>query len=216
MKAGGCASKLSPKILEQVLSKLPSAPHPDVLVGYETSDDAGVYRVAPDLALVQTVDFFTPMVDDPYTFGAIAAANALSDVWAMGGRPLTALSILAWPAASDSAVLEQILRGGSDKMREAGCAILGGHSVNDPEIKFGYAVTGAIHPDHIWKNSTALAGDVLITIGIESQTEPGRIAYLPDALVDPGSEFTWAPRAVVESLGIIPRRRQQCAYPKAG
>jgi len=162
VKAGGCASKLSPKILEQVLRNLPGIPHPDVLVGYETSDDAGVYRLTPDLAMVQTVDFFTPMVDDPYTFGAIAAANALSDVWAMGGRPLTALSVLAWPAASDAAVLEQILRGGSDKMREAGCAILGGHSVNDPEIKFGYAVTGIVHPDRIWKNSTALAGDVLM------------------------------------------------------
>jgi len=112
--------------------------------------------------MVQTVDFFTPMVDDPYTFGAIAAANALSDVWAMGGQPLTALSVLAWPAASDAAILEQILRGGADKMREARCAILGGHSVNDPEIKFGYAVTGSIHPDRIWKNSTARAGDVLI------------------------------------------------------
>jgi len=162
VKAGGCASKLSPKILEQVLRNLPGIPHPDVLVGYETSDDAGVYRLTPDLAMVQTVDFFTPMVDDPYTFGAIAAANALSDVWAMGGRPLTALSVLAWPAASDAAVLEQILRGGSDKMREAGCAILGGHSVNDPEIKFGYTVTGIVHPDRIWKNSTALAGDVLM------------------------------------------------------
>jgi selenide,water dikinase len=162
VKAGGCASKLSPKILEQVLRNLPGTPHADVLVGYETSDDAGVYRLSPDLAIVQTVDFFTPMVDDPYTFGAIAAANALSDVWAMGGRPLTALSVLAWPAASDTSVLEQILRGGSEKMREAGCAILGGHSVNDPEIKFGYAVTGAIHPDRIWKNSTARAGDVLM------------------------------------------------------
>jgi selenide,water dikinase len=162
VKAGGCASKLSPKILEQVLRNLPGTPHPDVLVGYETSDDAGVYRLTPELAIVQTVDFFTPMVDDPYTFGAIAAANALSDVWAMGGRPLTALSVLAWPAGSDAAVLEQILRGGADKMRDAGCAILGGHSVNDPEIKFGYAVTGAIHPDRIWKNSSALAGDALM------------------------------------------------------
>ena len=162
VKAGGCASKLSPRILERVLRNLPATPHPDVLVGYETSDDAGVYRLTPELAMVQTVDFFTPMVDDPYTFGAIAAANALSDVWAMGGQPLTALSVLAWPAASDAAILEQILRGGADKMREARCAILGGHSVNDPEIKFGYAVTGSIHPDRIWKNSTARAGDVLI------------------------------------------------------
>ena len=162
MKAGGCASKLSPLILERVLRNLPATPRVDVLVGYETSDDAGVYRITPDLALVQTVDFFTPMVDDPYTFGAIAAANALSDVWAMGGQPLTALSVLAWPAAGDEAVLEQILRGGAEKMREAGCSILGGHSVNDPEIKFGYAVTGSIHPDRVWRNCTAQPGDVLI------------------------------------------------------
>ena len=162
VKAGGCASKLSPRILERVLRDLPATPHADVLVGYETSDDAGVFRLRPDLAIVQTVDFFTPMVDDPYTFGAIAAANALSDVWAMGGQPLTALSVLAWPAASDASILEQILRGGAEKMREAACAVIGGHSVNDPEIKFGYAVTGSIHPDRIWKNSTARAGDVLM------------------------------------------------------
>jgi selenide,water dikinase len=162
VKAGGCASKLSPAILDRALRNLPATPHPDVLVGYETSDDAGVYRIAPGLALVQTVDFFTPMVDDPYTFGAIAAANALSDVWAMGGEPMTALSVLAWPASGDPEILEQILRGGSNKMREAGCVILGGHSVNDPEIKFGYAVTGRVHPDRVWKNSGALAGDALM------------------------------------------------------
>src|SRR5262249_58905075 len=129
---------------DQVLRSVPAVTNDQVLVGYETSDDAGVYRISADLALVQTVDFFTPMVDDPYTFGGIAAANALSDVWAMGGQPFSALSILAWPATGDASVLEQILCGGADKMRDAGCAILGGHSVNDPEIKFGYAVTGSV------------------------------------------------------------------------
>ena len=119
----------------------------NIIVGFDTADDAGVYRVTADLAIVQTVDFFTPVVDDPYTFGAIAAANALSDVYAMGGRPLTALSVLAWPASGDTDVLEQILKGGAEKIHEAGCVILGGHSVNDPEIKFGYSITGTVHPD---------------------------------------------------------------------
>jgi selenide,water dikinase len=162
VKAGGCASKLSPQILDQVLPRIPRVTNANVLVGFDTSDDAGVYRVSPDLALVQTVDFFTPVVDDPYTFGAIAAANALSDVYAMGGRPITALSILAWPASGDLETLEQILKGGAEKIHEAGCVILGGHSVNDPEIKFGYAVTGTVHPDRVKTNTGARPGDVLM------------------------------------------------------
>jgi selenide,water dikinase len=120
VKGGGCASKLSPKILDQVLPRIPRVANSNILVGFDTSDDAGVYRVSPDLAIVQTVDFFTPVVDDPYTFGAIAAANALSDVYAMGGRPLTALSILAWPGSGDTDILEQILKGGAEKIHEAG------------------------------------------------------------------------------------------------
>jgi selenide,water dikinase len=148
--------------LDKVLGSLPRIPNPNVLVGFETADDAGVYRLSADLALVQTVDFFTPIVDDPFTFGAIAAANALSDVYAMGGTPLSALSIVAFPAEADLEILEAILRGGLEKMREAGCAVLGGHSVNDPEIKFGYSVTGTIHPDRIKANSGAQPGDALI------------------------------------------------------
>jgi selenide,water dikinase len=135
---------------------------PNLLVGYETADDAGVYRLTPDLALVQTVDFFTPIVDDPFTFGAIAAANSLSDVYAMGGRPVTSLSILAWPGGQDQEELEQILQGGAEKMREAGTLLIGGHSINDPEIKFGYAVTGTVHPAHIWTNAGARPDDVLM------------------------------------------------------
>jgi selenide, water dikinase len=161
-KAGGCASKLSPKILDQVLSKIPRWPNPNVLVGYDTADDAGIYQLTADLALVQTVDFFTPIVDDPYTFGAIAATNALSDVYAMGGRPISSLSILAYPGKGDLNTLEQILRGGADKMREAECSILGGHSVSDDEIKFGYAVTGTIHPARVKPNAGARAGDALV------------------------------------------------------
>jgi selenide,water dikinase len=162
VKAGGCASKLSPKILDQVLPRIPRVSNANILVGFDTADDAGVYRVSADLAIVQTVDFFTPVVDDPYTFGAIAAANALSDVYAMGGRPLTALSILAWPGSGDIETLEQILKGGAEKIHEAGCVILGGHSVNDPEIKFGYAITGTVHPDRVKTNTGARPGDVLM------------------------------------------------------
>ncbi len=133
-----------------------------MLIGFETADDAGVYKLTAELALVQTVDFFTPIVDDPFTFGAIAAANSLSDVYAMGGRPVTALSILAWPAKGDTGDLEEILRGGAEKMREAGCALLGGHSVQDDEIKFGYSVTGLVHPERVKANAGARAGDALV------------------------------------------------------
>jgi selenide,water dikinase len=145
-----------------VLGALPRIDNPNVLVGYDTADDAGVYLLADDLALVQTVDFFTPIVDDPFTYGAIAAANALSDVYAMGGRPISALSIVAFPGGGEPEVLEAILLGGLEKMREAGCAVLGGHSVNDPEIKFGYAVTGTIHPARVKANAGARAGDALV------------------------------------------------------
>ena len=141
---------------------MPRWPDPNVLIGFDTADDAGVYKLSPELALVQTVDFFTPIVDDPYTFGAIAAANSLSDVWAMGGRPISSLSILAWPAKQDESDLIAILRGGAEKMHEAGCTILGGHSVSDEEAKFGYAVTGLVHPERIKANAGAQPGDALI------------------------------------------------------
>ena len=162
VKAGGCASKLSPKILDRALANLPRVTNENVLVGYDTADDAGVYKLTDTLALVQTVDFFTPVVDDPFTFGAIAAANALSDVYAMGGRPISALSILAYPANGDFETLSQIMAGGASKMIEAGCAILGGHSVADEEIKFGYAVTGLIDPARVKPNAGARPGDALV------------------------------------------------------
>jgi len=141
---------------------VPRWPDENVLVGFDTADDAGVYKLTAELALVQTIDFFTPIVDDPYTFGAIAAANSLSDVYAMGGRPITSVSVVAFPAKGDPADLAEILKGGAAKMHEAGCSILGGHSVADDEIKFGYAVTGLIHPDCIKTNAGALPGDVLL------------------------------------------------------
>jgi len=148
--------------LDRVLPGIPRLKDPNLLVGFDTADDAGVFKLTPECALVQTADFFTPIVDDPATFGAIAAANALSDVYAMGGRPLTALSILCYPAQGDLDDLEAILRGGAEKLIEAGCVLAGGHSVNDDEIKFGYSITGLVHPDHLWTNAGAQPGDTLV------------------------------------------------------
>lgn len=162
VKAGGCASKLAPGSLSEVLSRLPLQHDDNLLVGFSTSDDAGVYRISDDRALVQTVDFFTPMVDDPFTFGKIAATNALSDIYAMGGRALTALSIVCFPQNEDLSVLEQIMRGGLSVMQDAACIVVGGHSVRDAEIKFGYAVTGLIDPRSVLKNCTAQPGDSLV------------------------------------------------------
>ena len=161
VKAGGCASKLSPAILDQVLSQLPRQTNENVLVGFETADDAGIYKLSDSLALVQTVDFFTPMVDDPYTYGQIAATNALSDIYAMGGTPISALAVLGYPEHGDLEVLAAIMAGGLSKMVEANCAVIGGHSVKDAEMKFGYAVTGTIHPDRVLKNKGAEVGDVV-------------------------------------------------------
>src|SRR5215467_12331746 len=162
VKAGGCASKLSPAILDQVLSKLPKQTDPNVLVGFDHADDAGVYRIAPDQALVQTVDFFTPIVDEPYTFGQIAATNSLSDVYAMGGRPLTSLALVCFPEKADLEILERILAGGLSKMIEAGCTVIGGHSIRDEETKFGYSVTGMVHPKKVLANKGAQPGDSLL------------------------------------------------------
>jgi len=145
-----------------VLGKLARQQDPNVLVGFDFADDAGVYQIAPDTALVQTVDFFTPIVDDPYTFGQIAAVNALSDVYAMGGRPLSSLALVCFPDKGDLDVLEQILAGGLSKMVEAGCTVVGGHSVRDEEMKFGYSVTGTIHPQRVLANRGAQPGDALL------------------------------------------------------
>lgn len=162
VKSGGCASKLSPAMLDRVLAKLPKQTDPNVLVGFDHADDAGVYQIGPGTALVQTVDFFTPMVDDPFTFGQIAATNALSDVYAMGGRPITALAHVCFPADGDLEVLEQVLAGGLSKMMEAGCSVIGGHSVRDDEMKFGYSVTGMIDPAKVLSNAGARPGDHLL------------------------------------------------------
>ncbi len=145
-----------------MLGKLARQQDPNVLVGFDHADDAGVYRLTPETALVQTVDFFTPIVDDPYTFGQIAASNALSDVYAMGGKPLTSLALVCFPEKGDLEILERILAGGLSKMIEAGCTVVGGHSIRDEETKFGYSVTGVIHPQRVLANQGAQPGDKLL------------------------------------------------------
>ena len=161
-KAAGCAAKLNPATLDAVLRKLPRQTDPNVLVGFDTNDDAGIYLLGDGLALVQTVDFFTPIVDDPFLFGQIAAANALSDVYAMGGRPVSALSIVGFPEKGEPEILEQIIRGGLAKMNEAKCSVIGGHSIRNEDMLFGYAVTGVIDPRRVWRNVGARTGDVLL------------------------------------------------------
>lgn len=163
VESAGCASKINQSDLKIVLAGLPAVSDPRVLVSADTCDDAGVFKLNDELALVQSVDVFTPNVDDPYTFGQIAAANSLSDIYAMGGKPLTALSIVGFPIETMShKVMNQMLRGGIDKMREAGVEVIGGHSIKDTEIKFGFSVTGEVNPKKIITNDKAKPGDVLI------------------------------------------------------
>jgi selenide,water dikinase len=177
-------------VLDKVLGKLARQHDPNVLVGFDHADDAGVYQIAPDQALVQTVDFFTPIVDDPYTFGQIAATNSLSDVYAMGGKPLTALALVCFPDKADLEILERILAGGLSKMSEAGCTVIGGHSIRDEETKFGYSVTGLIHPKNIYANQGAQPGDALIltkaigtgVISTAIKKEKARLAWIEAAI----------------------------------
>lgn len=193
-RAAGCAGKLGPADLARVLAALPAPAHPDLLVGTATADDAGVFRLRDDLALVQTVDFFAPIVDDPFTFGQVAAANAISDVYAMGGDPCTALNVVAFPQKDvPMEVLGDILRGGIEKAREVGVVVLGGHTVADDEVKYGMAVTGTVHPDRIWRNVGACPGDVLVL------TKPLGTAIVTTA-VKRGAEVPDALAAAVRSM----------------
>lgn len=194
--------------MAQVLRHLERPSHPDLLVGTETFDDAGVFRLAPDLALVQTVDFFPPLVDDPFDFGRIAAANALSDVYAMGGEPLTALNIVGFPDKElPTEILVEILRGGAEKVREAGAVVVGGHSVRDNEVKFGLAVTGRIHPDRILTNASARPGDVLILtkpLGSGTLTSAAKSGKLPqDGLAEAIRVMTTLNRAARDAAVLI-------------
>lgn len=161
-KTAGCAAKIGPGTLAGVLESLPKFEDPNLIVGVETSDDGAVYKISEELAMIQTLDFFTPVVDDPYVFGQVAAANALSDIYAMGGEPKVALNIVAFPNCLNPKILGQILAGGADKVKEAGAVLAGGHSIHDDEPKYGLSVTGFVHPDKILKNYGARPGDVLI------------------------------------------------------
>ena len=161
-KGGGCTAKLGPAVLSRVLSRIPKVKDENLIIGYDSSDDAAVYKLTEDLAIVQTLDFFPPMVDDPYIFGQVAAANALSDVYAMGGEVKTALNIVCFPEGMDLNELGQILLGGSEKVREAGGVLVGGHSIADSDVKYGLSVTGVIHPERIFANNRCEAGDVLL------------------------------------------------------
>lgn len=161
-RGGGCTAKLGPGALAHVLEKLPRPEDPNLLIGFQSSDDAAVYRLSEDLAMVMTLDFFPPMVEDPFVFGQIAAANALSDIYAMGGDVKTALNIVCFPEDWDLNILGRILEGGLDKVTEAGGVLAGGHSIRDTEMKYGLSVTGTIHPDRIYANCGGNPGDVLI------------------------------------------------------
>ena len=162
-KGGGCTAKLGAGILSRVLERLPKFDKdPALLIGYDSKDDAAVYKLTDEVAVVQTLDFFPPMVDDPYTFGQIAATNALSDIWAMGGQVKTALNIVCFPEKSDLNILGEMMRGGAEKVAEAGGVLAGGHSIADSDVKYGLSVMGVVHPDHIYANNTPQAGDCLV------------------------------------------------------
>lgn len=163
VKKGGCAAKIAAGTLSELVRGLPKVTHPDLLVGTEHLDDAAVLRLNPDQALIQTLDFFTPILDDPRDFGAVAAANALSDVFAMGGRPISALTILAYPlGVLDNDVLTELMAGASEVITEAGALLVGGHSIEDDTLKFGFSVAGLAHPERLWTNAGARVGDVVI------------------------------------------------------
>ena len=191
------------------MEDLPLEEDPNLLVGRETSDDAGVYRLSGEVALVQTVDFITPVVNDPYDFGRIAAANALSDVYAMGGRPLTAMNIVCFPVKQmDKEILREILRGGLAKVHEAGAALVGGHSVEDPEIKYGLSVTGVVHPDRVLTNAGARPGDAFIL------TKPLGTGILATA-IKAGLASDEVQRRAVEVMAMLNRKAAEImgSYP---
>lgn len=181
-----------------------------MLVGFDKADDAGVYKLSAEQALVQTVDFFTPIVDDPFTFGAIAATNALSDVYAMGGRPLTALALVCFPEKGDLDVLERILAGGLSKMIEAGCTVVGGHSIRDEDIKFGYSVTGTIDPQRVFTNSAAKAGDALIL------TKPLGTGVISTAIKKAKAEQGWIDAATQSMTTLNRAAAEIMARPEFG
>ena len=179
--SGGWAAKIGPEVLASVLSHLPKISNENLLVGLDTADDAAVYKLNKDIALIQTLDFFTPVVDDPFLFGQIAATNSLSDVYAMGGNPLLAMNIVCFPSCHDMGVLVEILKGGNDKVAESGALLVGGHTVDDKEPKYGLSVSGIVHPDKVLSNANAKEGDYIILtkpigLGVINTAIKGNIA----------------------------------------
>lgn len=200
--AAGCAAKIGPGTLAGILESLPRFEDPALLVGIETSDDGAIYQIHEEMALIQTLDFFPPVTDDPYAFGQIAAANALSDIYAMGGEPKVALNIVAWPNCVNPRFLAEILRGGADKVKEAGAVLAGGHSIQDDVPKYGLSVTGIVHPKRIFKNSGAKAGDELIL------TKPLGTGIVNTAVkAELASEA--ASRQVIQVMASLNRRAKQ-------
>ena len=203
-KSGGCTAKLGAGILSRVLEQLPRGPeNPNLLVGYDSKDDAAVYKMSEDTAFVQTLDFFPPMVDDPYIFGKIAATNALSDIYAMGGEVKTALNIVCFPEKMDLNILGEIMRGGAEKVIEAGGTLAGGHSIADTDVKYGLSVTGIVHPDKIYTNNGARPGDALILtkrLGVGIICTANRV----------GESSAEAMEAVIESMTTLNKYAAEC------
>jgi selenide,water dikinase len=202
----GCGCKIGPGRLAEILATVTPATHPDLIVGTETGDDAAVWRLDTDRALVATTDFFTPVVDDPRTWGRIAATNAVSDVYAMGGRPLFALNIVAWPSeVLPAAMLGEVLAGGADVGRECGFAVVGGHSIDDPEPKYGLAVVGEVHPDRILTNAGLRAGDALVLtkpLGVGIATTAVKAGTASDELLDAAVATMCTPNATAASAAL--------------
>ena len=203
-KSGGCTAKLGAGILSRVLEQLPRGPeNPNLLVGYDSKDDAAIYKISEDTAFVQTLDFFPPMVDDPYIFGKIAATNALSDIYAMGGEVKTALNIVCFPEKMDLNILGEIMRGGAEKVIEAGGTLAGGHSIADTDVKYGLSVTGIVHPDKIYTNNGARPGDALILtkrLGVGIICTANRV----------GEASAEAMEAVIESMTTLNKYAAEC------
>lgn len=206
-KGGGCTAKLGAGILSRVLDRLPKGtPDPDLLVGYDSKDDAAVYKLTDEISVVQTLDFFPPMVDDPYTFGKIAAANALSDIYAMGGEVRTALNIVCFPEKMDLNILGEIMRGGAEKVTEAGGSLAGGHSIADSDVKYGLSVTGVVHPEKIYPNDGGQPGDALLL------TKPLGVGILCTAnRIHAASEE--AMRAAITSMTTLNKYAAACCKP---
>ena len=203
-KGGGCTAKLGAGILSRVLERLPKFDKdPALLIGYDSKDDAAVYKLTDEVAVVQTLDFFPPMVDDPYTFGQIAATNALSDIWAMGGQVKTALNIVCFPEKSDLNILGEMMRGGAEKVAEAGGVLAGGHSIADSDVKYGLSVMGVVHPDRIYANNTPQTGDCLVLtkrLGVGILCTANRVG-------EAGSE---AMEAAIASMTTLNKYAAQC------